>query len=452
MLLSPASTSASLPPSSSFWGKFKPKKPEPDLREMQGHMAIARQRLLTLAYEDMETIRMLPNTFAELDALARDWTKPPPDAMFGLRVPVEYASLHAARLVSGPYIYLTSEDSYQIAIMGVQGLRVEVVSDVPPPPDEPPPPPPPPVLEMDATFNLELTPGQQVALDTLVTSEELDMARMEDGTTVDGMFWGKLDIVHDGDVHKMEFSGTRLPPGQEYGPDFMFDSRVMSKLVIAAKPTTARCQLSILAPAQQYCDVMLTFSPYWKLGLTWPPAENMGESKVKYFLRVHPGGALEHFETEMVTTALYYEAIPDPSMVDPRDYIAPRNGFAMPFRDFVPHLLRVLDQLGLSLHARTTFLNNNIHYFSQHKYIAYRFLPPTRIAAAIDITVTTDPCVFTRLFLIFRGLTEDEVGEFAGAGEKEANSANWREIVGWTEESKDPTLFRILEVSVLEVS
>lgn len=60
------------------------------------------------------------------------------------------------------------------------------------------PPPPPPVLEMDATFNLELVPGQYVALDTLVSSDELDMARMEDGTTVDGSFWGKLDIVHDG--------------------------------------------------------------------------------------------------------------------------------------------------------------------------------------------------------------------------------------------------------------
>jgi hypothetical protein len=114
-------------------------------------------------------------TVQELDAVARDWTKPPPDAVFGLRVPVEYASIHAA--VSPPFVFvlvhpdsmsspatgrrslhlcmipdrarslsrplicphqLTSEDSYQIAVMGVQGLRVEIVSDAPPPPDEPP--------------------------------------------------------------------------------------------------------------------------------------------------------------------------------------------------------------------------------------------------------------------------------------------------------------------------
>ncbi|KAG9226274.1 hypothetical protein CCMSSC00406_0003153 [Pleurotus cornucopiae] len=451
MLLSPASTSASLP-SQSFWNKLRPKGNKDDTRDRQAQMALARQRLLTLVYGEMETIRMLPNSYAELDAVAREWARPPPDAMFSLRVPVEYASLHAARLVAGPYIYLTSDDSFQIAVTGVQGLRVEIVSDAPPPPDEPPPPPPPPVLEMDATFNLELTPGQHIALDVSVNSDELDMSRMEDGTTVDGMFWGKLDIVHDGDTHKMEFSGTRLNNQQEYSPDFLFDSRVMTKLAVAAKPTAAKCQLSVLTPEIQYCDVILSFSPLWKIGTTWPPAEPVAENKVKYFLRVHPGGALEHFESEVVTTALYYEAVPDPSMIDPNDFIAPRNGFAMSFRDFIPHLTNVLNQLGMSVHARTTFINNNMAAFSQHKNIAYRFLRPSRIAAAIDISVTTEPCVFTRMFLIFRGLSDDDLGLFAGAGEKEANGMNWREVVGWSEDSKDSTLFRVLETTVLEIT
>ncbi|KAG1772744.1 hypothetical protein EDD22DRAFT_859906 [Suillus occidentalis] len=416
MFSSCRSTSASLP-SQSFWGKFK-KKPdkESEFRERQAQMALARQRLLTLAYEDMETVRV------ELEAVARDWTKPPPDAIFGLRVPVEFASLHAS---------------------------VEIVSDAPPPPDEPPPPP---VTEMPATFNLELVPGQHVVLETTVASaDDVDMARMEDGTVVDGQYWGKLNIVHDGGTHTVDFTGTRIV-NPDVPPDMLFDSRVMSKLTTAAKPASVKCHLSILSPAQQYCDVILSVNPLWRLELTWPPAQPVNETKVKYFLRVHPGGALEHFESEMVTTALYYEAVPDPSMVDPNDFIAPRNGYAMSFRDFVPHLMSVLDQLGMSMHARTNFINNNISAFSAHKNIAYRFLSPSKIAAAIDISVTSDPCVFTRLFLIFRGLTDDDVGLFAGAGEKEANSVNWREIVGWSENSKDTTQFRLLETSVFEVS
>lgn len=167
---------------------------------------------------------------------------------------------------------------------------------------------PPPVLEMPATFNLELVPGQHVALDTTVSSDELDMARMEDGTTVDGIFWGKLDIVHDGDKHSMEFSGTRIQ-SDEYMPDLMVDSRVITKLAVAAKPATAKCRLSLLAPAMQYVDVTLTCSDMWKMGVTWPPAEILEDGKVKYFLRVHPGGGFEHFETEMVATSIYYEAM-----------------------------------------------------------------------------------------------------------------------------------------------
>ncbi|KAI0302176.1 hypothetical protein BC826DRAFT_502836 [Russula brevipes] len=423
--------------------------------QQQPQMALSRQRLLTLVYGDMETVRMLPNTFVELDALARDWAKPPPDALFSLRVPIDYVHIQTARLVSGDYVYLTGEDSYQIATMGVPGLRVEIVSDAPPPPDEPPPcdrpPPPPPVLDMPATFNLELSPGQYVALDTTVSSDELDMARMEDGTTVDGMFWGKLTIVHEGDSHSMDFSGTRLL-GEDVNPDLMVDQRVITKLAVAAKPSVAKCRLSLLAPSMQYCDVVLSCSSMWKMGITWPPAESIGDGKVKYFLRVHPGGGFEHFESEMVSTAIYYEVVPDPSLLDPNEFVAPRNSFAMSFPDFVPHLMNVLDQLGMSVHARTDFINTHIHEFSKHKNIAYRFLSPGKIAAAVDMSVTADPCVFTRLFLIFRGIPEDDMAIFSGAGEKEANLQNWREVVGWTENSKDTQLFRVLETTVLEIT
>ncbi|KAG9318691.1 hypothetical protein JVU11DRAFT_786 [Chiua virens] len=106
----------------------------------------------------------------------------------------------------------------------------------------------------------------------------------------------------------------------------------------------------------------------------------------------------------------------------------------------------------MSLHARTNFISHNLHAFSAHKNIAYRFLSPTKIANAIDISVTADPCVFTRLFLIFRGISDDDLGLFAGAGEKEANSMNWRESVGWSENSKDTALFRVLETSVWEIA
>ena len=47
---------------------------------------------------------------------------------------------------------------------------------------------------------------------------------------------------------------------------------------------------------------------------------------------------------------------PDPAAIDPSTIIAPYNGFAMTFREFIPHLGRVLESLGLSIHARTAFI------------------------------------------------------------------------------------------------
>ena len=90
--------------------------------------------------------------------------------------------------------------------------------------------------------------------------------------------------------------------------------------------------------------------------------------------------------------------------------------------------------------------------FSSHKNIAYRFLGPSKIASAIDISVTTEDCVFTRLFLMFRGISDDELSMFSEAGEKEANQVNWRERVSWSELSKDANHFRILETSILDLT
>lgn len=47
-------------------------------------------------------------------------------------------------------------------------------------------------------------------------------------------------------------------------------------------------------------------------------------------------------------------------MVDPSVLIPPRKGYAMPFNDFIPHLMNVLDQLGLSIHAKSTFIKSVI--------------------------------------------------------------------------------------------
>jgi hypothetical protein len=56
---------------------------------------------------------------------------------------------------------------------------------------------------------------------------------------------------------------------------------------------------------------------------------------------------------------------PEPSLLDPNEFVAPRNSFAMPFLDFMRHLMNVLDQLGMSVHARTDFIKYACCFFAR---------------------------------------------------------------------------------------
>ena len=62
-LASTPSTSSGSLPSRSFWGKYKTKTNESDSPQRPAQMALQRQPLLTLAYGDMETIRMVRAVF-----------------------------------------------------------------------------------------------------------------------------------------------------------------------------------------------------------------------------------------------------------------------------------------------------------------------------------------------------------------------------------------------------
>jgi hypothetical protein len=97
-----------------------------------------------------------------------------------------------------------------------------------------------------------------------------------------------------------------------------------------------------------------------------------------------------------------------------------------------------------------SYYSNAAASFAHHKNIAYRFMQPNRLAAAIDLQVTTDPCVFTRIFLMWRGVSDEEMISFVGSGEKEAVEKNWKAYINFQEGSRDTQKFRVLETSIME--
>ena len=78
-------------------------------------------------------------------------------------------------------------------------------------------------------------------------------------------------------------------------------------------------------------------------------------------------------------------------------------------------------------------------------------MPPDRLGAAIKLNLNTEPVTYTRIFLMWRGVTDGEMGKFEQAGEKEAMEKDWKGLLGIMDESPESApKFRVLETSVME--
>lgn len=170
---------------------------------------------------------------------------------------------------------------------------------------------------MPCEFDLELFPGHRVALRTICTSEDLDMSRDEDGTLVDGSFWGCLKITHTDEQHAMEFRGTRVSPSPSttstslslpLPTDLVMDHRTVERLAVASRPSTVKSSIRIFSPKEDNIEIGIYFSPMWTLTSSFPPAEKEGEQKCKWHVKTKPGGVIEHLGTSVVMSELFYEA------------------------------------------------------------------------------------------------------------------------------------------------
>jgi hypothetical protein len=85
----------------------------------------------------------------------------------------------------------------------------------------------------------------------------------------------------------------------------------------------------------------------------------------------------------------------------------------------------------------------------KHPHVALRFLPQESYEAAAPMEVTPKPDVVTRIFMVARGVDEEEAqcDEWAGASLRASQPVEiWQRIVGMSlERALDSTVFRVLE-------
>lgn len=85
----------------------------------------------------------------------------------------------------------------------------------------------------------------------------------------------------------------------------------------------------------------------------------------------------------------------------------------------------------------------------KHSHVALRFVPQTSFDAAAPMVVTPKPDVVTRIFMVARGLNDEEAQRevWKDASFRASEPVEfWQAIVGISlQRTLDPTLFRVLE-------
>ncbi|KAG8703999.1 hypothetical protein FRC08_002519 [Ceratobasidium sp. 394] len=143
-----------------------------------------------------------------------------------------------------------------------------------------------------------------------------------------------------------------------------------------------------------------------------------------------------------------------PRAFDPsRPIITPANSVVLPLGKVTGYIDDVLMSLGLHTEARCSFITYWLPDLQRHSYLALCFLPQVEYEAAAPFSVTPTPDVTTRVFMLFRGVEEDELEAWADATAKANEDPSlWREIVGVdVEKARNSELFRVLEWGGMEV-
>jgi len=136
------------------------------------------------------------------------------------------------------------------------------------------------------------------------------------------------------------------------------------------------------------------------------------------------------------------------------------------------YLDKSLKALGLHTEARTSFITcvhkcaSECHTKTdyccgsywlpsilKHEYIALRFVPQPAYERAASLSISPQPDVVTRVFMLFRGVRKEHLADWSNAQmQAEKDVVWWADVVGVDlARAGDAALFRVLEWGGMEV-
>ncbi|KAF6748215.1 hypothetical protein DFP72DRAFT_1015529 [Ephemerocybe angulata] len=241
------------------------------------------------------------------------------------------------------------------------------------------------------------------------------------------------------------------------------------KRLKGAKPV-----IYLYPPTPTRVSTKLALVPEWEFSAIYPvvPAKRTeaGEG-LEWVVDAAPNGVLKEVGSGMEMSYLYWEAettaqgllsppaspqlgaVAEETFVPNRPTLDASNSVVLEVAKMTPYLDSSLKALGLHVEARTSFITYWLPSLLKHKHVALRFLPQSAYERAAPLTVEPTPDVVARIFMLFKGIEETELGLWSDALERSAvDVGRWAGVVGVEpERMNDAALFRVIEWGGMEV-
>jgi len=236
----------------------------------------------------------------------------------------------------------------------------------------------------------------------------------------------------------------------------------------------------LFPPQPTAFSVRLSLVPEWEFSAVYPvaPFETgpKGGQNVEWRGEAAPDGVLTS-ENGLQVSYLFWEGRiighgmstsppPSPSAAGAefrdaetfnpsRPALSAQDSVLLPVDNITGYLDSALKALGLHTEARTSFITHWLPDLFKHKTVALRFLPQVAYERAAPLTVEPPPDVVMRVFMLFRGVPDNEAPMWAEAALRASGAAEmWRDVVapeGGFDALADTQLYRVLEWGGMEV-
>ncbi|KAG2079242.1 hypothetical protein BDR04DRAFT_1063848 [Suillus decipiens] len=225
----------------------------------------------------------------------------------------------------------------------------------------------------------------------------------------------------------------------------------------------------VYSPSDIDVSVKLSLIPEWTLSVIYPivTTEDHGQ-RLEWNVRTHQDGSLTEHNSGLEVSYLFWEAetnlqaFPRSSASKPQpvDSFNPifsglddTDSIVIPVDKAAVYLDESLKVLGLHTEARTSFISFWLPYILKHEYIALRFVPQSAYERAASLSISPQPDVVIRVFMLFRGILKEHLANWSNARmQAEKDVAWWVDVVGVdVAKAGDVASFRVLEWGGMEV-